>query len=371
MGIKTLQNTLNIAKNVRKTQSDFSIDNVLGLSNDILSLKNESTERARELSDMFAGITPEMREAAALTGRDVEQDIGSILSGSSTSRLKDVVKTDTLALSPKVNDMTLFSSLSSNDNQAIELLIAREHSLGDGEIAQPNGANINTATTDLFTSANYLPMPGTIEFSTDFTWTSDEVGAIGSVLIKKGLNVKTMDGVSKATEGFGGALADVAGEKALQNALSALSGGDGAYKALGQARGKVFNPRKAVLFDGIKHREFVVEWDLAPRNADQSIQIMGFIKLLHIHAAPELMDGDSYFKYPDLFTFAIKDITTGKKILDRGRVAVTNITCNYTPDGVWASFANGQPIHIKLSVSFTEFELPTKKNIVKFLSGIS
>jgi len=361
--------------------------NKTGTSSYINSAKEEKSkvdsyirggkEWADAASDLIAGITPDIKESAgdllgSLAGK---QDI---LSAGKDNKIATKVLINNLAnLGPD-------SAGAIGANQIVQLFTTKQQIVKDagknrssstrGKLVYHDvqyNANIN----DILTHATFLPLPSTISFSTGFVWNVYESGALGDAIDKYNgkTSIDTLGGMKDMASVAGGVvgnLAKVGQHKIAKNLSETISGGEGLYKALEAKSGKVFNPRENVYFDGIKHRTFQVVWDLAPQDEQASVQVMALIKALHIQAAPATTKNKSFWTMPDIFTFSIIDTHTPKTILDRGEVAITGIECDYTPDGVWAAFRSGQPVHITLTVDFMEMQLPDRARNIEMLSSI-
>ena len=196
-------------------------------------------------------------------------------------------------------------------------------------------------------------------------------GILGDLLRNKKIDT---DSILNFDDQARSALGDIGSQAAtrvkhhLADAVgSGLFGTDGASQFLDGASGKLYNPRDVVLFEGIKHRKFNVSFNFAPTSRDASLNLRKFLINIHEHATPDIKG--QYFTYPDFMGFQIVN-KEGDPILDRGEVVVTSLNCNYTPDGVWATFKNGQPVHVTLDVTFQERELPTKSTIKRMFGAI-
>jgi hypothetical protein len=195
-----------------------------------------------------------------------------------------------------------------------------------------------------------------------------ELGIVGGVALSssKNFNVSTGNWESAAKSFVEGVYSQK--EKIGLATLSSILGGrDDTASAVDAGlagQGLFLNPKLEVLFRGVKHREFELIFDLAPTTATDSIKVITFLRDLHIFAAPDLPGDKAFFEFPKTTTVVIKGdgASGGGVTLNRGNCAITGIDCNMTPDGVWASFKNGQPVHISITIKFLEMNLPTKDN---------
>ena len=149
----------------------------------------------------------------------------------------------------------------------------------------------------------------------------------------------------------------------------ALTGNEGAIPLANKVFGQADNPFVEVFFNTMNVRTFTYNFNFAPRNEDETIEIQEIIQLFRFHMAPELQGQNSrYLTLPSEF-----DIHYMYKANDGNsyendyynRIStcvLENVSTNYTPNGV-KSFADGAPTQITMSLSFRETETLTKEKI--------
>lgn len=222
-------------------------------------------------------------------------------------------------------------------------------------------ANQDATTTLTLGSDSYvLPFPTGLQIDSEYNWESTDLGALGQEVFKNGGMNRSLLSLETAQRAYDGAAAFI-----KQGALDLIV--DNLGKATFAGEGKVLNPKKEVLFSGTTHRAFQLEWHFAPLNQSESETSYEFIKQIHVAAAPEITSDTTFLTYPDTASLVIQD--GGAPILNRQECAITSLSCNYTPDGLWATFTNGKPIHIALTVGFLELQLPTKENARAVFGG--
>lgn len=202
-----------------------------------------------------------------------------------------------------------------------------------------------------------LPFPRNMEVETEYMWEAEELGMVGSALARGGFNnldVTSMDSLKAHASQMG----SLAAEGALASAVgAATSFSPLAAGALAGNRSQV-NPKEEVLFKGVKHRRFNMIFDLAPFTPGDSVAIFAFLKKLHMLAAPEILGGSSFYKYPKTLSVVVNG---GEGIVvNRGNCAITGINVNLSPEQIWAVTRTGQPVHIVVNISFIELDLPSR-----------
>lgn len=154
----------------------------------------------------------------------------------------------------------------------------------------------------------------------------------------------------------------VAGSVATALALNAPGGvGDG----LSAATGLTANPKKEQLFKNVDFRTFVFDYQFAPRDSTESRNVLNIIKMFKLHMHPEFKDQASFvFIYPSEF-----DIHYYYKGADNNAIhkhtscVLTDMNINYTPNGVFNTFADGTPTQINVQLTFKELAILTKDQI--------
>ena len=151
--------------------------------------------------------------------------------------------------------------------------------------------------------------------------------------------------------------------------IEALTGNEGAIPLANKVFGRADNPFVEVFFKDMAVRTFQYNFNFAPRNEEETMEIQQIIQLFRFHMAPELQERNSrYLTLPSEF-----DIHYMYKAADGnsyendyynriGTCVLENVATNYTPNGV-KSFGDGAPTQITMSLSFRETEVLTKAKI--------
>ena len=151
--------------------------------------------------------------------------------------------------------------------------------------------------------------------------------------------------------------------------VEALTGNEGAIPLANKVFGRADNPFVEVFFKDMAVRTFQYNFNFAPRNEEETMEIQQIIQLFRFHMAPELQERNSrYLTLPSEF-----DIHYMYKAADGnsyendyynriGTCVLENVATNYTPNGV-KSFGDGAPTQITMSLSFRETEVLTKAKI--------
>jgi hypothetical protein len=151
---------------------------------------------------------------------------------------------------------------------------------------------------------------------------------------------------------------------------------------LSRGFGVVPNSNMELLFNSPKLRSFEFSWRLSPRSANEAKTVKRIIRFFKQGMAARKLSASSgagaasaLLGTPNVFKLQYKT-ADDKAIsgLNRFKLcALTGFSVNYTPDGQWSAYDEGQPVSVNLGMGFTElepiFESDYQDKIFKDLKG--
>ena len=236
------------------------------------------------------------------------------------------------------------------------------------------GIDSRTQTTKRITDSIALYLPPSVRDTTSAEYENMSTGLVG-MFAGKGLDFtknfinKDFDAASADALDAG---ADFMAEVAKRSGaafVDALAGTDSSLALLNRGLGRADNPFMEVLFTTMGVREFTYNFNFAPRNSDETMEVQQIIQLFRFHMAPEMQEANSrYLTLPS--EFDIHYMFKGKDGQGRendyfNRITTcvcTSVDVNYTPNGV-RSFEDGSPTQIQMGLTFRETEILTKEKI--------
>jgi hypothetical protein len=131
------------------------------------------------------------------------------------------------------------------------------------------------------------------------------------------------------------------------------------------ALGLAANPKKEQVFKGVDFRTFSFDYQFFPRNPTEAKNVMNIIQEFKYHMHPEFKDANNFvYIYPSEFDIMYYANGKENKNLHRHTSCVlTEVNVNYTPNGLFTTFPDGQPTQINLTLAFRELALLTKDKI--------
>ena len=285
---------------------------------------------------------------------------------------------------------------------------AKTNSNNDPGTIATEGVEMGTPRED-FLGLVKLPMPNSLADSNNVSWGADQLNALTAAVssgvfgqvekvntlirntIGRGLNFDNV----KQTLGEAGSIIknaaiDTGTEgRSILNSLddpnsnisvlgSAVAGsallnilqfGVTPESILARGQGVVPNNNLALLFNSPTLREFTFSWKMTPRSREEASRIRNIIRFFKQGMAPKKGFGTatgaaSYFLgTPNVFDIIFKTTRNKYSILNENDSVLRIKTCactgtavNYTPDGMWNAYEQGQPVSVTLSLRFAELE---------------
>jgi len=240
-------------------------------------------------------------------------------------------------------------------------------------------------------SSIILPMPQ--DLSTEFknTWAGKSFTSLGRAAVAA-LGAGNLGPASKIGENdiFGAFTAAISA--AGLNKLPGVGGNLDMDDITGSSRGVILNPNAEVLYEAPNLREIGMVFKMVPQSQTEADNILKICQLFRKSASPSYgiedvipdfkLDSESgikpgndqkgvnYIHVPKLCKFTF--MTGGgvnSKVAQYKPCAMTRVDVNYTPDGTFATYSDGTPVAITLSVSFMETKVIFANEIN--LSGVS
>ena len=257
----------------------------------------------------------------------------------------------------------------------------------DGEdLAQDNNRNRRLRTgvatlaaqrgqTKRITDSVALYMPPSIQDNTSATYDDMATGLLGFGAAQGVGFVRAMQSndLDAAAEFFTQAGVDFAAEgfrRASLELAESLTGTEGGIQTVNRIFGQADNPFLEVFFNTMQMRSFTYNFNLAPRNEDETREIQRIIQLFRFHMAPEMQESNGrYLTLPSEFDIHYMMVTKDGEGVENdyfNRIAtcvLTDVQTNFTPGEKLRTFEDGAPTQITLSLTFKETEMLTKEKI--------
>jgi hypothetical protein len=229
-------------------------------------------------------------------------------------------------------------------------------------------------TTTRIKDSIALYLPADVKDTTGANYEDTPTGILGVATtdIVRGVNAFNEDDF-EATGKIGGKLLKNTFEQILKNLggglAESLTGAEGVIPLANKIFGRADNPFIEVFFNSMNIRTFTYNFNFAPRNESETLELQQIIQLFRFHMAPDLQEVNArYLTLPSEFDIhymykAENGVGYENDYYGRiGTCVLENVTTNHTPNGV-KSFADGAPTQITMALTFRETEALTKEKI--------
>ena len=181
-----------------------------------------------------------------------------------------------------------------------------------------------------------------------------EAGMEGATALIGG-NVDRAKRAVTSLAGQAGANTDMVNNWFAMQAVNALGiGGQLDFnQLLARQTGGVINPNMELLFKGPTLRDFSFLFKFTPRFQKEAQAVRSIIRTFKKNMAPRRGVTAATLKTPNIFQ--IKYIGKAADYLNKMKLcALKNVATNYTADGTFATYTDGSPISLTMTLSFTE-----------------
>ena len=190
-----------------------------------------------------------------------------------------------------------------------------------------------------------------------------QIGALGAVAASatEGGLSERINQIMKIAETPGG---QMAAKSQMQSAILGMAGVNVSPESiLSRGAGVVPNANMELLFDTPTLRNFEFSWKMTPRDEKEAEVVKKIIRFFKQGMAAKTLNnaaGDRalFLGTPNIFRLQYRT-ANGEIIEGVNRIkpcAITGTAVNYTPDGVWSAYDQGQPVSTVLTIGMAELE---------------
>lgn len=151
--------------------------------------------------------------------------------------------------------------------------------------------------------------------------------------------------------------------KATSSALGVLGGNVSAGQLLARQTGNIFNPNMELLFNGPTLRSFNFSFKMTPRSPEEAQEVKNIVRMFKLNMAPKTKNTGSvggsgvFLKTPNVFEIRYKKGNSDHPFLHKFKQCfLTNISVNYTAEGVYVTYDDATPVSMTIDLTFKELE---------------
>ncbi len=181
------------------------------------------------------------------------------------------------------------------------------------------------------------------------------------------VGAKLAETKNTALQGAGGVegIKDITTKFLTSKAVGALGGNVSVNQLLARQSGEIFNPNMELLFNGPTLRSFRFSFKMTPRSSAEAEQIKLIIRSFKRNMAPKTAAaanksgsrGNFFLKSPNIFELRYRSGNQDHPFLHKFKQCfLTDVSVNYTGEGVYATYEDATPVSMILDLSFKELE---------------
>lgn len=272
-------------------------------------------------------------------------------------------------------------SIIAEETDYLAITVVAYKPIGKSMVSKP-GARRNSSESRIKTII--LPIPSNISDTNAARFGDSELNSIGAAILSgvKGIMESGKNYTQGVQQGLQSTGTEISG--AIDNLLNASGGTSGisgfitrkaASSAVGilgvnvspqqilsRTQGEILNPNLELLFGGPTLRSFRFSFKFTPRNESEAQEVKEIIRCFKMNMAPKVKGADvsiegTMMKTPNVFELRYKQGAKDHEFLNRFKQCfLETISVNYTADGTYATYENGEPVSMIMDLSFKEIE---------------
>tara|TARA_B100000427_G_scaffold113580_1_gene94148 strand:+ start:406 stop:1671 length:1266 start_codon:yes stop_codon:yes gene_type:complete len=149
-------------------------------------------------------------------------------------------------------------------------------------------------------------------------------------------------------------------KKLAASAVGVFGGNVSVNQLLAREQGQILNPNMELLFNGPTLRNFRFSFKMTPRSQKEAEQCKLIIRTFKMNMAPKVTSGEGaslFLSTPNVFELRYKTGYRNHPFLHKFKQCfLTDISVNYTAEGVYATYENREPISMTMDLTFKELE---------------
>ena len=211
----------------------------------------------------------------------------------------------------------------------------------------------------------WLPIPQQVSDSIQVDYAEDRLSPIqaaGMALASTGINdpgkmagqitetLKTLKNTGISDQNLNALQTVLAGK-----AINQLGANVNPQSLITRSSGQILQSNLELLFNGVTLRTFPFVFDFTPRSGPESEMVRDIIRTIKMATVAKQGDG-LFINSPDLFQFQyVSGGENDHPFLNKFKIGVLeNVSVDYTASGTYATYQDGTPVHIRMSLTLKE-----------------
>jgi hypothetical protein len=218
-----------------------------------------------------------------------------------------------------------------------------------------------------------LPMPSNIEDSNSVSYDGDSLNSFAAAAFDATKTAMGLDlgkvlsgsgGYSRAdVEAITGQLKKLGSDQARSylvanlaaSAVNLFGANVTVNSLLSRTDGKILNPNMELLFNNVTLRTFRFSFKMTPRDEAESYQVKSIIRSFKRNMAARTEKDGLFIHTPNVFELRYRKGNKDHPFLNKFKqCALTDMNVNYTGENVYATYNDGTPIAVIMTLTFKE-----------------
>ena len=211
-----------------------------------------------------------------------------------------------------------------------------------------------------------LPMPQGISDENSVDWGDDSLNPLAAVAVggaQQAIEGDPMKALGDITSAIGKVATGGNGQDLVKSyfaakAVNSFNANVSAESLLTRTSGQVLNPNMELLFKGVQLRSFNFSFNFAPREQREAIEVKNIIRTFKKSMAARNSSGAGaglFISSPNIFQLEYRSGNSKHPFLNTFKpCALRSMNVDYSASGVYSTYEDATPVHMKLTLSFQE-----------------
>ena len=211
-----------------------------------------------------------------------------------------------------------------------------------------------------------LPTPQGISDENSVDWGDDSLNPLAAVAVggaQQAIEGDPMKALGDITSAIGKVATGGNGQDLVKSyfaakAVNYFNANVSAESLLTRTSGQVLNPNMELLFKGVQLRSFNFTFNMAPREQREAIEVKNIIRTFKKSMAARNSSGAGaglFISSPNIFQLQYRSGNGKHPFLNTFKpCALRSMNVDYNASGVYSTYEDATPVHMKLTLSFQE-----------------
>jgi hypothetical protein len=268
----------------------------------------------------------------------------------------------------------------------LHIKVLEYEEIGGGLVSDPTRRQNNKSGKSILQDV-ILPMPSNVQDGNTVSYSDSNMNTITAAALKgitnfmdvgenftvQSLSDTANDAKTKVTDALKDQYDALGGRAGLQSlatkyfasqAISVFGGNVSVNQLLAREQGIIFNPNMELLFNGPTLRGFGFSFKFTPRTKEEAEEVKTIIRVFKQYMAPKTTTSGAasatsvtYLGTPSVFELSYRKGSGEHPYLNKFKQCfLENMSVNYTGEGTYATYEDGEPISMIMTLQFKEIQ---------------